>query len=262
MKTKIYIILLLVFPFYLSAQDKIEVFFDFNIDYPNEASIKLLDNWIANHQQAEIQELSGYCDSIDNNSYNKDLSLRRIHSVMKLLTESNISFSPAIILNPLGENFRQSKIQSENRKVTIVYKEKEKQPAVTKKPEETLSEQVQQAKPGDVIRLRNINFFNNSDAIVPKSKPLLAELLCIMQDHPNLKIEIQGHICCELVKDIRDISTARAKAIYVYLIRNKINRERLTFKGYGNSRPIYPIPEKSDEEENENRRVEILIVEN
>jgi outer membrane protein OmpA-like peptidoglycan-associated protein len=36
----------------------------------------------------------------------------------------------------------------------------------------------------------------------------------------------------------------------------------MTFKGYGVSRPIHPIPEKNTTEEDENRRVEILIVEN
>jgi outer membrane protein OmpA-like peptidoglycan-associated protein len=35
----------------------------------------------------------------------------------------------------------------------------------------------------------------------------------------------------------------------------------MTFKGYGTSQPIHPIPEKTEQEENENRRVEILIVE-
>ena len=36
----------------------------------------------------------------------------------------------------------------------------------------------------------------------------------------------------------------------------------MTYKGYGVSRPVHPIPEKSPEEEDDNRRVEILIVEN
>jgi flagellar motor protein MotB len=36
----------------------------------------------------------------------------------------------------------------------------------------------------------------------------------------------------------------------------------MTFKGYGVSRPIHPIPEKNTAEEDENRRVEILILEN
>jgi outer membrane protein OmpA-like peptidoglycan-associated protein len=35
----------------------------------------------------------------------------------------------------------------------------------------------------------------------------------------------------------------------------------MTFKGYGTSKPIHPIPEKTEQEENENRRVEILIFE-
>ena len=58
------------------------------------------------------------------------------------------------------------------------------------------------------------------------------------------------------------VSTARAKAIYNFLILNKVDRKRLSFKGYGVSRPIHPIPEKNATEEDENRRVEIMILEN
>jgi outer membrane protein OmpA-like peptidoglycan-associated protein len=36
----------------------------------------------------------------------------------------------------------------------------------------------------------------------------------------------------------------------------------MTFKGYGVSKPVHPIPEKNAQEEDDNRRVEILIVEN
>jgi outer membrane protein OmpA-like peptidoglycan-associated protein len=36
----------------------------------------------------------------------------------------------------------------------------------------------------------------------------------------------------------------------------------MTYKGYGVSRPIHPIPEQNSLEEDENRRVEILILEN
>jgi flagellar motor protein MotB len=45
------------------------------------------------------------------------------------------------------------------------------------------------------------------------------------------------------------------------LIQNGINRKRISYKGYGNTRPVHPIPEKSPEEEEDNRRVEIMIVE-
>jgi flagellar motor protein MotB len=36
----------------------------------------------------------------------------------------------------------------------------------------------------------------------------------------------------------------------------------MSYKGFGTTRPIYPIPEKNEIEANENRRVEIMIVEN
>ena len=125
-----------------------------------------------------------------------------------------------------------------------------------------MSQKIKEAKIGDVVLLKNIYFKDRSARIVPESKASLYELLCVLQDNPNLKIQIQGHICCQTVNDFEDISTIRAKAIYIYLIQNKINRKRLSYKGFGNFRPIHPIPEKNPQEEDENRRVEIMIIEN
>ncbi|HCQ12404.1 MAG TPA: hypothetical protein DIU01_03925 [Flavobacterium sp.] len=34
----------------------------------------------------------------------------------------------------------------------------------------------------------------------------------------------------------------------------------MSFKGYGVTRPIHPIPEKSTQEEDNNRRVEVLVI--
>ena len=70
------------------------------------------------------------------------------------------------------------------------------------------------------------------------------------------------HICCQTKVDVGDVSTARAKAIYNYLLRNKIDRNRMSYKGFGVSKPIHKIPERNEIEANENRRVEILILEN
>ena len=127
--------------------------------------------------------------------------------------------------------------------------------------ESELTKKIKGSKVGELITLPNIYFFNNSARIVPKSQPTLNDLRCAMEENPKLKIEIQGHICCQTNGDKNDVSTARARAIYNYLLRSKIDRKRMTFKGYGTSRPIHPIPEKTEQEEDENRRVEILIVE-
>jgi outer membrane protein OmpA-like peptidoglycan-associated protein len=212
---------------------------------------------MASHKNIEITKLLGYCDSIDTKNYNKKLAERRLESVRDLLEKSGLKFNKNLEKIAIGKDFKQSKIQAENRKVTIFYIEDQSKPL-----ESELTKQIRNSKVGETIKLPNIYFFNNSDQIVAKSQPTLFDLLTAMEENPELKIEIQGHICCQLVSDINDVSTARAKTIYSYLIRNKIDSKRMTFKGYGTSRPIHKIPEKNETEANENRRVEILIVEN
>ena len=247
------LVLLLVFVSGFS-QDKMEVFFDFNVATPNQSSAEILQKWIAENPNRVVTKLSGYCDNVDGRAYNKALSLKRINSVLNTLKENNISVSPSVLLVPMGEDFKQSKIQAANRKV-VVYYQKEKAEA-------QLASKIKTSKKGDLIKLKNIYFYNNSDKTVSKSEPTLKELLGVMNANPKLKIEIQGHICCKKITEPDDVSAARAKAIYTYLIQNKIDKKRLTYKGYGVTRPIHPIPEKNTQEEEENRRVEIMIVEN
>ena len=255
MKLKILILFFLVSIKSL-GQKQIEVFFDFNKDFPNSSSILEINEWIANNKNVEITKLLGYCDSIDTKDYNKKLALRRIENVQVLLEKSGMKFNKDLEKVAFGKDFKQSKIQAENRKVTIFYSEPQISPV-----ESELTKKIKSSKVGELITLPNIYFFNNSARIVPKSQPTLIDLRCAMEENPRLKIEIQGHICCQTEGDKNNVSTARAKAIYNYLLRSKIDRKRMTFKGYGTTRPIHPIPEKTDQEEDENRRVEILIVE-
>lgn len=255
MKLKIVILFFLISIKSL-GQKQIEVFFDFNKDFPNSNSILEINEWIASNKNAEITKLLGYCDSIDTKDYNKKLALRRIENVQVLLEKSGLKFNQDLEKVAFGKDFKQSKVQAENRKVTIFYNEPQILPV-----ESELTKKIKGSKVGELITLPNIYFFNNSARIVPKSQPTLTDLRCAMEENPKLKIEIQGHICCQTEGDKNNVSTARARAIYNYLLRSKIDRKRMTFKGYGTTRPIHPIPEKTDQEEDENRRVEILIVE-
>ena len=255
MKLKILILFLLVSLKSL-GQQQFEVFFDFNKDFPNQSSILEINEWIAKNKNAEITELRGYCDSIDTQNYNIKLAERRMENVRILLEKSGLKLSADLDKVAFGKDFKQSKVQAENRKVIIVYKEPIPIPV-----ESELTKKIKTSKVGEHIALPNIYFFNNSARIVPKSDPTLIDLRCAMEENPKLKIEIQGHICCQTKGDVADVSTARARAIYNYLLRNKIDKKRMAFKGYGNTKPIHPIPEKSPQEEDENRRVEILIVE-
>jgi outer membrane protein OmpA-like peptidoglycan-associated protein len=101
-----------------------------------------------------------------------------------------------------------------------------------------------------------------------ESAPMLVELVDAMNAYPKLVIRIEGHICCnpspgdglDLETDITNLSEARAKAVKDYLVRNDIAPDRVSYKGFGHSSPIYPYPEKTEEERTQNRRVEIKII--
>lgn len=102
-----------------------------------------------------------------------------------------------------------------------------------------------------------------------QSIPVLEELLATLKENSQLKIEIQGHICCmpgdedgmDLDTKEMSLSENRAKLVFNYLVRNGIDESRLTYKGYGHTQPKVK-PERTPEEEQMNRRVEIKVLEN
>lgn len=260
MKISIVLLLVLLQSVSISAQEKLEVFFDFDQYELNPSALKQLTVWLMTHQNAEVSKIYGFCDSKGTNVYNDTLSLKRVKTVSDFLKANLVPVKSNYEIRGFGEDFPQSKIQSENRKVLVVYEIKK--PDFTPVPASIgLQDKIKNAVSGDKIKLENINFYNMSSRIVPESKNSLYELLCALQDNPNLKVEIQGHICCQLSGDLNNISVSRARAIYNYLIAQKINRNRLSYKGFGVTKPIHAIPEKNTQEQDENRRVEVMIVE-
>ena len=123
-------VILLFLPFFGFSQQQFEVFFDFNAAVPNENSLTKLNQWIKENKLAEITKVLGYCDSVDDSQYNKDLAMRRINSVLALLKKDSINISDNVELKPFGKDFKYSKKQEENRKVTFFYTLKLKEKAV------------------------------------------------------------------------------------------------------------------------------------
>jgi outer membrane protein OmpA-like peptidoglycan-associated protein len=276
MKLKI-ILLLLFISINLLGQKQMEVFFDFNKDFPNQSSILEINEWIANNKNVEITRLLGYCDSIDTKNYNKKLAERRIENVQDLLKINGLKFSENLEKLAIGKDFDRSNNQAINRKVTILYFEPKANILISESDsipffsseiskivaieKNILESKFDSKSKGDLIRLYGIQFHLNSTKIIEPSLPLLEELLRIMNDNPKLKIEIQGHICCQFVNINGGLSSLRAKTIYKYLIQNNIEKTRLRYVGFGTLKPIYKIPEQNQMEEQGNRRVEILIIE-
>lgn len=134
--------------------------------------------------------------------------------------------------------------------------------------EEKFIDEIKKAQAGDTVRLWGIEFKPGRHAFMPDAIYILNALLEVMKSHPNMKIEIQGHICCQLGEtDGLDMDTGemqlslnRAMAVKQWLMRKGINENRMEVKGFGGRYPkIYP--EKTELDKQKNRRVEILVLE-
>lgn len=277
MKLKI-IVLFFLISFKSFGQKQIEVFFDFNKDVPNELSQNKINHWVLDNKNVEIIQVLGYCDSIDDSEYNKELAMRRVNTMIAFFNTNAIKINDNVELKSFGKDFNYSKNQSENRKVIISYLEPKSEIStivndsisisslelskIVDLEKNNLEAKFLTKSKGDLIRIYGIQFYLNSTKIIELSKPLLEELLRIMNVNPKLKIEIQGHICCQFVNDYSGLSSLRAKSIYNYLTQNNININRLRYVGFGSLKPIYKIPEQNEIEEQVNRRVEILILDN
>ena len=276
------------------AQQQFSVFFDSDKFDLRTAEKENLSKWISENPDAKIVGIYGFCDEDGTSGYNDTLAQRRINTVFSLVKDK-VRIRDDFKTRSFGELHKLSKIKAENRKVTLYYltgkeleREEEilgikKEPAAKPKPEKHYPEKlsftnpngtksevkldtnfmhrVDQSRPGEKMAIENLNFRINTFAVLPESRGKLYELLIVMENNTDLKIEIQGHLCCMPV-DRLDLSTQRAKAIYSFLVANKIDKSRLSYKGFGSSEPIYPIPEKNEAERAANRRVEIMIVSN
>ena len=114
---------------------------------------------------------------------------------------------------------------------------------------------------GKSVQLENILFKSNQPKLLTESYPMLEKLTNFMKKNPTLSIEIQGHVNApdekSSLKSLK-LSEDRARAVCLYLIESGIESKRMTIKGYGNSKMIYPKA-RTEAEFRKNRRVEILI---
>ncbi len=241
------------------GQNKFTVYFDTDSYQLNSLELNRLDGFLKN-KELKFNKVIGFCDYRATNGYNDTLALNRANYVYHIIEK--VTDQKQIEIESKGENFTQNSDLKLNRKVEIFYEELVTEKILPKEDKKDLSQQVSTAKVGDKLILKNLHFYNRSGIFVPESRPVLEELLKIMLANPNLKIEIQGHICCQIGTDVEDTAKVRALAVYNYLINNGINKNRLSYKSFGSSKPIHIIPENNEDERNENRRVEIQIIAN
>lgn len=102
-----------------------------------------------------------------------------------------------------------------------------------------------------------INFDTDKTAIKPDSQPILAEIVKLLAANPTLKLEVQGHTDdAGTPAHNQQLSAGRASAVLGALLSQGVAAERLTAKGYGQTKPI--ADNASEDGKAKNRRVELV----
>ncbi|EAY30408.1 OmpA family protein [Microscilla marina] len=114
-------------------------------------------------------------------------------------------------------------------------------------------------KRGEPVILKNIFFEFAKARLLPASFPELDKLVNLLTTHPQIKVRIMGHTD-NVGTDTRNLqlSNRRAKSVVTYLKKQGIRANRLTFKGFGESRPIDSNVTKEGRQKN--RRVEFVVL--
>jgi len=88
------------------------------------------------------------------------------------------------------------------------------------------------------VLIENIFYDFNKATLRPDSKEALDELIEMLNDNPNVTIELSAHTD-RIGSDAynNDLSQRRAQSVVDYLINGGIEKERLTPVGYGKSKP-------------------------
>jgi len=127
------------------------------------------------------------------------------------------------------------------------------------KPVQTEKVEIKPIEVGKTYRINNINFATNSFDLTQEITTVLNEFLTFLKENPTVKIAIQGHTDnVGIEKENLLLSQNRAKEVYNYLILEDIDPSRLSYKGFGSSKPI--ADNNTEEGKAKNRRTEFVVV--
>jgi outer membrane protein OmpA-like peptidoglycan-associated protein len=106
-----------------------------------------------------------------------------------------------------------------------------------------------------------INFYGGSPQYIPGAIPSINNLYKLMSKNKSLSIQIEGHTNgCEA--GVQRLSEERAAKIKDYLVARGTSDTRIKTLGKGCKEMLFPLDETTTEEQQEkNRRVEVLVLE-
>lgn len=111
----------------------------------------------------------------------------------------------------------------------------------------------------NIMELKNVFFETAKFDLKPESKAELDKVVTFLNKNKTISGELSGHTDNVGDKKMNQVlSQNRAKAVYDYLVKNGIDAKRLTFKGYGDTKP--KVLNDTDEHRQMNRRTEFKVL--
>ena len=202
-------------------------------------------------------EIYGFCDDRGSDRYNMVLSQQRANTIKKIFTDLDIKKDLITSVDGKGEVLLKiietadiNVIRGLNRKVEIevVFTSNDnlkKDISVVdnrKKPLSLNSE----LRIGDKIVFDNILFRTGYSYVLKESIPVLERMAETLNEKSNIYFTIEGHVCCtsqgrdavDRGTGKRNLSHARARYIYDYLIRKGVDKKRMKYIGLKHKFPL------------------------
>lgn len=113
----------------------------------------------------------------------------------------------------------------------------------------------------EIVIRQQVQFGVDSATILPASTGLLTEIADVLLKNPRIKkLEVQGHTDgTGSPAHNQTLSEERAASVVAWLTAHGIASDRLTAKGYGDSKPL--VPNVTELNKQRNRRVQFIILE-
>ena len=124
---------------------------------------------------------------------------------------------------------------------------------------DTLLIELEPITQGQSLVLKNIYFDTNSYKLDNRSLSEIQNVVRLLTENPTITIEIRGHTDDTGTQQYnQSLSEKRAYSVYSAILKKGINKNRITYKGFGDQLPLKKSNDAIDNHQS-NRRIEFYI---
>ena len=118
--------------------------------------------------------------------------------------------------------------------------------------------ETKQTARGLIVNMSDVLFDVDKATLKPEAREKLAKVAGILETHPDLKLQVEGHTDSTGSDDYNQkLSENRASSARDFLVSQGIHSTEITAKGFGESVPV--ASNDTAEGRQKNRRVELVI---